>query len=68
LFDIGIMCYTDFDRVISSFHPQKKYWGDIVVTQNLVYGDFVYICMKLKEWRVLKGHAVVFDTYIMHLI
>jgi len=24
--------------------------------------------MKLNEWRVLNGHAVMFDTYIMYLI
>jgi len=24
--------------------------------------------MKLKEWRVLNGHVVMFDTYIMYLI
>jgi len=41
-----------------------------VLDQHLDHGDFVYICiiMKLKEWRVLNGHAVMFDTYIMYLI
>jgi len=24
--------------------------------------------MKLKEWGVLNGHVVMFDTYIMYLI
>jgi len=36
--------------------------------QNLDHEDFVYISMKLKEWRVFNGHAVMFDTYIMSLI
>jgi len=36
--------------------------------QNLDRGGFVYICKKLKEWRVLNGHAVMFDMWIMHLI
>jgi len=40
----------------------------IHIGQNLDHGDFVYIGMKLKEWAVLNGNAVMFDTYIMCLI
>jgi len=36
--------------------------------QNLNHWDFVYICIKLKEWRVSNGHVVMFDTNIMYLI
>jgi len=39
-----------------------------ILDPNLDHGDFVYICMKLKEWRILNGHEVLFDTCIMHLI
>jgi len=39
-----------------------------ILDQNLDHGDIVYICMKLKEWRFLNGHADMFDTYIMYLI
>jgi len=39
-----------------------------ILDQNLDHGDFVYICMKLKVWRVLNGHGVMFDTYIIYLI
>jgi len=38
-----------------------------ILDQNLDHGDFLYICMKLKEWRVLIGHAVI-DTYIMYIL
>jgi len=31
-----------------------------ILDQNLDHGDSVYIWMKLKEWRVLNGHAVMF--------
>jgi len=48
---------------------QKTFKGIVaILDQNLDHGDFVNICMKLKDWRVLNGHAVMFDTYIMHLI
>jgi len=30
-----------------------------ILDQHLDHGDFVYICMKLKEWRVLNCHAVI---------
>jgi len=30
--------------------------------QNLDHKEFVYICMELKEWKILNGHAVMFDT------
>jgi len=39
-----------------------------ILNQNVDHGDFLYICMKLKEWRVLNKHAVMFDTYLMYLI
>jgi len=39
-----------------------------ILDQNFDHGDFVYICMTLKELRVLNGHAVTCDTYIMYLI
>jgi len=32
-----------------------------ILDQNIDYGDYIYICMKLKEWRVLNSHAVMFD-------
>jgi len=32
-----------------------------LLDQNLDHGDFVYECMKLKEWRVLNRHTVMFD-------
>jgi len=33
-----------------------------ILEQNLDHSDFVYIGMKLKEWRVLNSRAVMFDT------
>jgi len=39
-----------------------------ILDQNLDHGDFVCICMKLKECRVINYHAVMFDTYIMYII
>jgi len=32
-----------------------------IFDQNLDHGDFVYICMKLKEGKILSSHAVMFD-------
>jgi len=28
----------------------------------------MYICMKLKEWKVLNSHTVMFDTYKFNLV
>jgi len=39
-----------------------------ILDQDLDHGDFLYICIKLKGWRVLNAHAVMFDIYIMYLI
>jgi len=39
-----------------------------ILDQNLDHGNFVYICMELKEGGALNGHAVMSDTYIMYLI
>jgi len=33
-----------------------------ILDQYLDHVNFVYICMKLKEWKILNGHAVMFDT------
>jgi len=35
-----------------------------ILDQNLYHGDFVYICMKLKEWRVLNGHIMHAQSYL----
>jgi len=35
-----------------------------ILDPNSDHADVVYIYMKLKEWRVLNGHAVMFDTYV----
>jgi len=48
---------------VAYWHPFMLKFS--ILDQNLDHGDFVYICMKLKEWRVLNGHAVMFDTKIM---
>jgi len=33
-----------------------------ILDPNLDHRHFIYICIKLKEWRVLNSHAVMFDT------
>jgi len=33
-----------------------------ILDQNLDHSDFVHICMKLKELRILNSHAVMFGT------
>jgi len=33
-----------------------------ILDQNLDHRDFVYICTKLKEWRILNSNGVMFDT------
>jgi len=53
-----------YDFVRRIYRLDKTFLKGIFSTldQNLNHGDFVYICMKLKEWRVLNGHAVMYDT------
>jgi len=42
-------------------NPTKKQGILSILDQNLDNRDFIFICMKLKEWSVLHSHAVMFD-------
>jgi len=53
----GIQIYTMYNNHII-LNVSYPYWIKIWT----MHGDFVYICMKLKERRVLNGHSVMFDT------
>jgi len=48
---------------IALFHKFHSLKGILsILDKNLDHKDFVYICIKLKEWRVLYSCAVMFDT------